>query len=109
MADWSAWAQRTGCAVLLIAHPPKSEADYSGSTDWHAASRAVWKLEQPERDNGSNATKLECIKSSYGPLPTPYALTNWRWWKATPWEGPIEEQTSGRGSRKRPLGKPGLA
>ena len=30
--------------VLLLAHPPKSGSDYSGSTDWLAGVRALWTL-----------------------------------------------------------------
>ena len=33
VADWDAWAQSVGCAVLLLAHPNKA-GDQSGSTDW---------------------------------------------------------------------------
>jgi len=40
-------AERTGCAVLLIGHPPKGEGGggYSGSTDWRNAVRAMMVLE----------------------------------------------------------------
>lgn len=44
MADWDGWASASGCAVLLIGHPPKSEAAYSGSTDWRNAARFLWEL-----------------------------------------------------------------
>lgn len=37
-------AADTGAAFLLIAHPPKGEHDYSGSTDWRAGIRALWTL-----------------------------------------------------------------
>lgn len=46
MSDWQAWAVRTGCAVLILSHPPKSGAAYSGSTDWQAAARFLWKLDR---------------------------------------------------------------
>ena len=87
MSDWDGWARAISCTVLLIAHPPKSGADYSGSTDWHAASRAVWTLGLEKYSNGneSEGTMLECIKSSYGKKPAPLELTNWKWWKASPW------------------------
>ena len=90
MADWDRWGRGTDCAVLLIAHPPKGDADWSGSTDWHAASRAVWTLgledtgtgEQPVDGKGEPKGKpkpapapcLKCIKSSYGALPDPVWL-----------------------------------
>ena len=35
-------------SVLLLAHPPKSGSDYSGSTDWLAGVRALWTL-RPRR------------------------------------------------------------
>lgn len=44
MTSWDAWARKIGCAVMLIAHPPKSAAAFSGSTDWENASRWMWTL-----------------------------------------------------------------
>ena len=39
------WADQTGCAVLIIAHPSKSRDDsYSGSTDWHNSVQGRWTL-----------------------------------------------------------------
>ena len=39
------WADRTGCAIIIISHPPKSGDDgYSGSTDWHNGVQARWLL-----------------------------------------------------------------
>lgn len=38
------WAEDSGCAVLLISHPPKSEHAQSGSTDWRNGVQAVWTL-----------------------------------------------------------------
>ena len=56
-SDWDAWGTEHGCAVLLIAHPPKRPArsqgstidqdtddDFAGSTDWHNAVRWRWSL-----------------------------------------------------------------
>ncbi len=40
LRSWGAWAQRNNVAVLLIAHPPKSGADFSGSSSWAGAARA---------------------------------------------------------------------
>jgi RecA-family ATPase len=40
-------ARRTGAAVLLLAHPPKTGADYSGSTAWHAGVRSLWTPKRP--------------------------------------------------------------
>lgn len=39
------WARENDCAVLVVAHPPKS-GGVSGSTDWHASARSVWLFEQ---------------------------------------------------------------
>ena len=95
MASWDAWARDTGCTVLLIAHPPKTDAAYSGSTDWHAAARAVWTLSLCDTGTGdatgkgkgkekrepARAPRLQCLKSSYGLPPEPQWLErngNWR-------------------------------
>ena len=97
-ADWDAWASRVGCAVLLVAHPPKrpsgkpgatidedTDDDFAGSTDWHNAVRFRWSLgnadtgkrrrrRQRGGDRGSgqrvSALALACQKSSYGETPT---------------------------------------
>ena len=88
MADWNRWAQETGCTVLIIAHPPKTGADTSGSTDWEAAPRAVWTfgLEDTNMGKGKEkkAPRLVCIKSSYAPLPASLWLSSPRWplWEA---------------------------
>ena len=81
MADWQSWAADAQCTVLILAHPPKSEADWSGSTDWHAAARAMWTLGIADGD-----TRLECIKVNAGPKPEPLRLDHWTWWRATPWD-----------------------
>ncbi len=45
-ADWAAWADEHDCAVLLIAHPPKTAGvTYSGSTGILGGVRAMWTLE----------------------------------------------------------------
>ena len=45
-ADWAAWADQNDCAVLLIAHPPKTAGvTYSGSTGILGGVRAMWTLE----------------------------------------------------------------
>ena len=103
MASWDGWARKTGCAVLLIAHPPKTQgADYSGSTDWHGAARAVWKLGLEKRPDIEDAvaTKFECIKSNYGAAPEPLMLNDWKWWKAEKWPEKPPESRSDRKARK---------
>ncbi|MDE2974836.1 MAG: AAA family ATPase [Gemmatimonadota bacterium] len=44
LATLNAWAAETGVAVLVVAHPPKTGASYSGSTDWRNGVRALWTL-----------------------------------------------------------------
>ena len=67
MTSWDGWARATNCAVLVVSHPAKAaESDYSGSTDWHAAARAVWKLGTAETDAG-NGTGNAKEKESPGP------------------------------------------
>ncbi len=47
------WAMRTGCAVLVVAHPAKAKdgeaADYAGSTAWRGSVRALWTLRMPDK------------------------------------------------------------
>ena len=86
-ADWDKWATGARCAVMLIAHPPKTsggagvgqvDRDYAGSTDWHSAARWRWTLDPadtgetiPGRNGGKprpvEAVALSLAKSSYGP------------------------------------------
>ena len=43
------WAVKHNCAVLLVAHPSKSEGagqQYSGSTDWQGGVRSLWTMSQ---------------------------------------------------------------
>ena len=50
-ADWAAWADANDCAVLLIAHPPKTAGvAYSGSTGILGGVRAMWTIESVKRD-----------------------------------------------------------
>ena len=87
-ADWDKWTTDARCAVMLIAHPPKTpgvagagqvDRDYAGSTDWHGAARWRWTLDTAdtgETTPGRNGSKkrqpvealaLKLVKSSYGP------------------------------------------
>ena len=106
MASWDAWGRRTDCAVLMIAHPPKSQGNsstasesddwWSGSTDWLAAARGAWALRrEPARKAKKGGTEarpertwLECAKASYGMAPERVYLAadgvTWRAaWKPT--------------------------
>jgi len=71
-------AERAGCAVLLIGHQPKTDSDYSGSTDWQAAVRGQLVLEvsketahtipnpdNPQKPNAAKAYRLRNAKQSY--------------------------------------------
>ena len=50
-ADWAAWADESDCAVLLIAHPPKTPGvAYSGSTGMLGGVRAMWNIESVKQD-----------------------------------------------------------
>ena len=74
MSSWDAWARRADCAVLFVSHTPKSEAKYSGSTDWRNAARTVWSIgkEGKPKDAPADAEPaivLECEKSNYGAPP----------------------------------------
>ena len=92
MTSWDGWARATNCAVLVVSHPAKAaESDYSGSTDWHASARAVWKLRTAETDAGNStgkakekapAPRLDCLKTSYGTPNRQYWLSGWPAWKA---------------------------
>ena len=80
MSHWDAWGQTNNCAVLILAHPPKSAGiSYAGSTDWQGAARALWTLQAEigkSSDTEPRTWKLEFIKGNYGPKPEPLQL---RW------------------------------
>ena len=93
-SHWDAWARSARCTVLLIGHPPKTQADYSGSTDWHASVRSLLTLgleADPEAKTSKDAPAplapcLRSVKSNYS-LGRPPALwiarTNRGPWLAT--------------------------
>lgn len=89
MSDWDAWARRTKCTVVMVGHPPKSDDDYSGSTDWLAAARGLLVLSRVKQETNTKGKptgrivddhhgedlpgsvyRLAVRKSSYGRLPT---------------------------------------
>ena len=73
IANWDAWGRAHDCSVLLVAHPPKSGALFSGSTDWQGAVRSMWTLTKESRhktkkgDDEDQEWKLSLEKSNYGP------------------------------------------
>ena len=113
VADWDAWGRATNCAVLLVAHPPKSGALYAGSTDWQGAVRNMWSLDKDQRgrrpsrsqdDSRPFEWRLSCEKSNYGIKPEPLHL-DWdteggglRWKVAGLWEKESTTVHSANGS-----------
>ena len=97
MASWDAWASAHNCTVLIIGHPPKSSAGYSGSTDWHSAARARWEIGKERLQSSSKGQraeptdwKLAMVKSNYGPEPPALCLdwdsTGPRWEVRSTWD-----------------------
>ena len=96
MTHWNAWASRGGCAVFILAHPPKSEFHTSGSSDWQAASRSLWHLDKvpiglapkgKSPDTREYGWKLTCTKANYAPEPPAWRLD----WDVTGAPGPGAE------------------
>ena len=94
LSDWDRWAIENRCSILLISHPPKGDSDYSGSTDWEAAPRAVWVLDTRETGTGEEvgegrrtkrepapAPQLWSLKSSYSAKPDPLWLSGYPGWR----------------------------
>ena len=83
LTSCKSWAHSRGLAVLILAHPPKSGAAVSGSTDWQAAPRSVWTLGKEQRadgvskrgpDNRPKFCKLAAHKLNYDKNPEPLEL-----------------------------------
>jgi RecA-family ATPase len=67
-------ARRLKAAVLMLGHPPKNGAEYSGSTAWHSVVRCMWTLgkvvekdEEGEGDEPSEVMILTRSKANYAP------------------------------------------
>ena len=76
VANWDAWARDNDCAVVIVAHPPKSGDAFSGSTDWSNAARAGITLtkekfgppppkKNPPKDDRPYGWKLALVKANY--------------------------------------------
>ena len=68
----SGWANRHKCAIVILGHPPKSEATYSGNTDWEGSPRAMWFLEKDDRrddKDGPARYRFDVTKLSYAAKP----------------------------------------
>ena len=104
------WAESTGAAVIIVAHPPKTAgAEYSGSTDWLAGVRSLVTLsrelrgpEPPKKpDDRELAWKLASVKTSYAAPPEPVKLERvaapggygFRWTAPDLWEGGFLDAT----------------
>jgi RecA-family ATPase len=97
MASWDAWATSADCTVLIIGHPPKSAAGYSGSTDWHSAARARWEISKESPNASTKGARqdpshwqLAMVKSNYAPEP-PSLCLDWdhagpRWEVSSTWD-----------------------
>ncbi len=57
-------AKQTDAAVLFLAHPPKSGAEYSGSTGWSAHVRQRWFLDRPEVDGVAHDRDTRILRKS---------------------------------------------
>ena len=68
MADWDGWGRAVDCAVMLISHPSQAgqrqTGGYSGSTDWHGASRWRWSMETEGQD-ANKRQFLTLTKANY--------------------------------------------
>ena len=81
VSDLDFWARANGCGVLIMSHPSKGGADYSGSTDWEASVRSMWTLRKEKIKPGPPAEgwQLARPKSNYGDAVQPVRLD----WDAT--------------------------
>ena len=82
MNAWDSWSRRTGCATLMIGHPPKSRGFakddnglshiaemFSGSTDWLNAARYALTIDERETQGDSAIPCLRLIKHNYSQIP----------------------------------------
>ena len=68
-------ASDTGAAILLLAHTPKSGADFSGSTGWQNATRSHAAIEKEEGGDPD----VRVLKVSKGNYVRPGEVTRFRW------------------------------
>ena len=83
LSSWDRWARDTKCAVLLVAHPPKSaegvDSHFSGSTDWRAGVRSLLVLTRPK--GIADRATLTCDKLNSARTPNTIPLCAPRWWE----------------------------
>ena len=74
LGAWDWWGESLGCAILMLGHPPKSGASYSGTTGWLGGVRTFWSLEKKplgklpkrgEEDTRPYEWRLENEKGNY--------------------------------------------
>ena len=111
LSDLDAWARENDCAILMLSHPSKGGADYSGSSDWEASVRSMWTLRKEkigpapaergkgESDNRPEGWQLALAKANYGPPVKPLQL-DWdasggglRWKVIGEWSEGASQQT----------------
>ena len=90
VSDFDRWGRANTCATFIPAHTPKSDAKYSGSTDWEGAARSMWTLERDKRgpkpvgkaaqDERPEGWRLALHKSNYSQPMSALELD----WDATP-------------------------
>jgi len=68
-------ASDTDAAILLLAHTPKSGADFSGSTGWQNATRSHASIEKEEGGD----PEVRVLKVSKGNYVRPGEVTRFRW------------------------------
>ena len=108
LAWLDSWAESTGAAVVILAHPPKTDGeDYSGSTDWLAGVRSLITLKgelhgpapkSSQQDNRPLAYRLASVKTSYAAQPDAVKLARvsgpdgFRWAADGFWERPEQSE-----------------
>ena len=61
----SHFASELGVTVVLLAHPNKSNREYSGSSAWEAAARSRWSLKwENEKQTGKNDTLILALEKA---------------------------------------------
>ena len=90
VSDFDRWGRDNGCTTFILAHPPKSDAKYAGSTDWEGAARSMWTLEREKHgpkptgkaalDERPESWRLALHKWNYSPPQPALELE----WDATP-------------------------
>lgn len=72
-------AKECDAAVLLLAHPNKAGAEYSGSTGWSAYMRQRWFLERPESTAGIVDRDARIIRKSKANYAESGSEISFRW------------------------------